>query len=622
MNESLEQVREATSAPAWRSLRLSVSAEAALYIGLASLALILRLSQLGSAPLNNAEAHEALAAWRFAQPAAPGAAPLASNPILFALNSLIFAAFGASEWTARLLTAIAGTALVLTPILWRRELGRSAALMASLLLAVSPVTFADARMMSPAIWSMMLAIIGLRLTWHFVQTRQEWAALAAGPAWLGVILMADPAGWVLVAILLFAWWFAARRHEDDPPEQHPVTLTRAALGQWPWLRSLLYGGLAVLLIATLFFVFPRGLSQVGEVIGRGLSGVLTRPAGGRFAFPLLTSFLYEPVLWFLGIVGVYGAARERNYPDSYLIGWLIGAVIAALVYAGAGAQYALWITIPLAVLGGKALARLVGPVRDAYWTVPRWAVPMVMMGTLALLWIAATNFIRVARSLLGYTPGLSALPQPLHLLLAGMAFLLLVILFFLSGSLWGSRAAWKGVALGLVLFLGTYGLSAGWRVAVTHIDSPYEFWHVQPVSRTLTLLRETMIDSSLRYTGRPDAIAIVAQTPDDQAVAWQLRDYANLRFVNAINQRENAPVIVAPDSFQPTSLGARYVGQDFILTRDWDFNTLRLEDVPAWIMYRVAQSRPFVSERVVVWLRDDVYGLPPLPDLPGEEIAP
>ena len=43
--------------------------------------------------------------------------------------------------------------------------------------------------------------------------------------------------------------------------------------------------------------------------------------------------------------------------------------------------------------------------------------------------------------------------------------LLLVITFFLVGSIWGARAAWHGLGVGTLAFLGVFSIGAGWRAA-------------------------------------------------------------------------------------------------------------------------------------------------------------
>ena len=316
----------------------------------------------------------------------------------------------------------------------------------------------------------------------------------------------------------------------------------------------------------------------------------------------------------LGVAFTLRASREEgaDLTARFLVGWLFGALVMALVYAGAGPAHALWLTVPLAALGGRTLARLLEPVRDPGWTVPGWAVVVLATGYLALMFVSSTNFVWVARALLGVTPGFAPAIQPLRLVLAGMSLLLLGILFFLGASLWGGRAAWKSIVLALTLFLGIYGLSGAWRAAVTQVDDPREFWHVAPVDRELFMLRETVSEASLRETGGPFQMAFAASVPDDGAVAWQLRDFVNLRYVSTVDRLAADPVLVTGGSFTPETLGARYVGRGFVVRRAWDLANLRWADVPVWLMYGEAQAPARTLESVNVWVRDDVYGLPPV----------
>lgn len=602
-------------------LRLAVTTEAILYLAIGALALATRLAGLGAIALSHAEAREALAAWHAMFPQAGGTAPLASSPLVFLANSAVMGLLGGSELTARLATALGGVALVLLPALFRPVLGRIASLATSALLLISTAALVSARTMSPAVWSLLLTGIALWLAWRFAEGGRPAEAVLAAMLAGAIALLADPAGFVLLAILAAAWTIAVRLSADEAPADQPGARLREALARWPWRDSLLAIGGMVALIGTAFFLYPGGLAQVGELLARGIGGVFTRPAGQPFALPLLVTLLYEPALWLLGALGVARTLAEGDLADRFLVGWLAAGLAAALLYAGAGPDYALWIVAPLAALGGRSLARTLAPARESYWQAPRWALAVMTGGLLALLFVTSTNLVFVARSLSGVVPGASPSIPPLRLMLAGMSALLLVILYFLGGSLWGPRIARRGLVLALTAFLAVYGLSCAWRVAVTHAGDPRELWHVQPVDPELTLLRQTLIEVSERQTGRPDEVPIVAAVPYDDAVAWQLRDFRFVTYTPAIDRWETRPVIVAPAAFRPETLGARYVGQDFVVTRVWDMSQFRPEDILVWLMYGEAQPPARIDQRVVVWVREDVYGLPPAPVTSSEEAA-
>ncbi len=65
--------------------------------------------------------------------------PLMHGPILFHVTAFFYFMFGDNDFTARLYPAILGVLLVLSPFLFRRWLGRIGALLASVMLLISPL---------------------------------------------------------------------------------------------------------------------------------------------------------------------------------------------------------------------------------------------------------------------------------------------------------------------------------------------------------------------------------------------------------------------------------------------------------------------------------------------------
>ncbi|HEX5547610.1 MAG TPA: flippase activity-associated protein Agl23, partial [Ktedonobacterales bacterium] len=134
-----------------RSMRL----EQWLWIGVILLATILRFWDLGAKPLHHDESMHAFFSLTFARnPASYQYDPLLHGPFQFHAEGFIFMVILAAErifgvggaagnpWindaTARILPALFGIGIVALPLGLRRQLGRIGALVAALLLAVSP----------------------------------------------------------------------------------------------------------------------------------------------------------------------------------------------------------------------------------------------------------------------------------------------------------------------------------------------------------------------------------------------------------------------------------------------------------------------------------------------------
>lgn len=113
--------------------------EMLVWLGLIAIAAFLRLYDLGSRPFHHDESQDAYFSFTFEKdPGSYEYNPLLHGPVRFYLTALVYKLFGDSDFTARLAPALMGIALVALPYLLRRQLGRTAALSAGVILAVSP----------------------------------------------------------------------------------------------------------------------------------------------------------------------------------------------------------------------------------------------------------------------------------------------------------------------------------------------------------------------------------------------------------------------------------------------------------------------------------------------------
>jgi hypothetical protein len=191
-------------------------------------------------------------------------------------------------------------------------------------------------------------------------------------------------------------------------------------------------------------------------------------------------------------------------------------------------------------------------------------------------------------------------------------FFLLVISFFLAGSLWGSRAAWRGVGFAFLIYFVVYGLALGWQASVTFANDPRELWQINPPTRKINRLVDTLeqmsrFDKSTR--GEPDKITIAVQAPDDGALAWALRDFDNVDYVEGVGLEIATGAVIVPYDEKGYTFGADYVGQDFILSEEWHLYDLSWTDFFAWLNVRETRFKPSIGDRYMLWVRKDVYGV-------------
>jgi len=608
--------------------RVALNLETILYLAFAAIALILHLFNLGAVVLNDSEAHEGLALFRALNPVlnpiTGGTTLITRQPLAFAANLLVTLVGGDTNVTVRLATTLLGVGIVLIPLLYRRWIGRTQALVMAGLLAISPVLLTASRTVSGTVWSIMLALIGLWLVGRFVETNRRWFAIAASIV-LGMLVLATDQSGLLVALMLVIGVAVALMLSPDSSEGARL---RSTLRGWPWLIGCAAVALALLAIGTAFWLHPSGLGALGDTIARSLSGFVVRPVGTPFAFPLLTSLFYEPVLWLFGIIGIVQVLHGHGgFIHRLFFGWLMAAIVLSFIYAGAGADAALWLTIPLVGLSALVIAQSLTPVVDQLWGVPLWGPWLHALGTVAVFGIGGMNLLHVAQQALTVTPEL--IPRGIdvsHLLLIGLAILLGGILYFLVGSIWGNRAAGRGFQLGALIFLTAYSLSAGLQAAVTRADDPRELWRVTPVSQTLTMLDEQLTSASLRSSGMSGSTALTVVGSDDSAVAWIVRRFPKTSFVAAASGAINTPLVIttagtiaAPGQDTTTAaninitkptLGAAYVGEPFSIYPTWDRGTLQDWDIFAWGYDRETRTPVNLSPTLTLWVRSDVYGVP------------
>ncbi len=587
----------------------SLSYGALAAIGLFALALVLRLMALDAVPVSVRETPDALAALRAVWPATPGESQASSSVAVFLAQAAGFTAWGSSALAARLLTALAGAVLVLTPLLFQRRLGASWAFAFSLALAFSPTLLLASRDSSADVWALLLVMVAL---WAFMRWRDEhhapWAVFGSA-AGASAALLTGWSGVVLTGIVLLAAMLTVRR--SPAPLAEGEEEAGREPGRFPWLAALVASAGAVAIASTAFMLYPAGLDSVAAAVG----GVIERfglLAGPVPVHGLVASAFYETTAWLLGLAAFALLARrgQAGPVERFLMVWLMLAVIASLLFATGPAQ-SLWMSVPLAGLAGRLLVELLrADDRPGSW-IPyhaRWLVALVGG---ALLFIFAQAFQSFARSLAQAPAGdLGSAPiEPTSIILMAVIALFAAVVFVLGMNLWDRRTVWAGVGLAVVVFGGFASLGAGWHAAVPNAADPVEPWHLTATDPDTILLSGTLEQLSDRQTGGLPLLPVAVQGAQDGVLAWLVRDYRNAAFVEDAREAAGAEVFLTEYAGAP-ELGSAYVGQDFTLTRTWAPGALSLSQIPAWwaqrMVYPGARAATLFTTGSL-FVRQDIY---------------
>ena len=612
------------TAPVIERPGLAIRLETVVYFLIIAFALVFRLVNLGGVPMSEGETHQALAAYRAIVPDSSGIALTPTSPILFALQGLSFGLIGGSEFAARLLTAIGGALLVISPLLFRRELGSTRTFVFSLLLLLSPVELVASRFSAPVIWSMIFAILLLWSIWSLRRSRDTdddsnvWIKSLAAVSAAGLILLSEPGGIVLTLILIgaalvaFVWDRQTRPFDFDAVDEKPKTSDSSRDVISGWSVPLIVAVTFVILVATGILLYPAGLNAIGELFTAFGVGLNQAPVGSLQSFPLVISLFYEPFWWALAIAGIIVLINRHALTliDRFLIGWLVFAVLASLVYDGADAVHALWLTVPLIGLTTSAVLAMLAPVRSTDVFAPpvraRWIIAAAAIAVITVFTMSAQA---LARSMLNSTGDslMTVTPNANSVILVIVSLMFMLIGFFLVASVWGNKTSLQGIGLGVLIFGVLTSFGSGWSAAVSDNENPREPFHFYATSQDVMLLRETLHELAERNSGGFNAMPLTVMAPQDGVIAWIVRDFSKAEYITDLRDAVGDPIALLPSFEEPPALGTSYVGQDFITRRTWTPTTIYTIDTPTWWMQRHARFSWMTLDTSVLWLRQDVY---------------
>jgi len=335
---------------------LSVSLATIIWLAIIAAAAALRLARLDHLPLTIDESVRAFAAWQMSQGDTPTGWP---GDMTSSLTAYLFSIFDSSDLLARLLPALAGSALV--ALLWplSRYVG-GAALAAAGLLAFSPLLVHLSRSNLPYSVGAFLSLIMVLSLFAYLRTQRPLYFFALVLS-LGLALGSDPVSTstALIVIAFLIYEIGWRRSQDVLAAAEPIR-------QSP---TLLISGLLFLLGA-----LELGVTRFGTSVDRlSLPGL--RQWVDMFALPrdglpwhfhpgVLMS--YEALLLLLGGTAylwllsrwIISRGRDVSLFQRFLFFWASGAAIIIAITTRREAGQLVLLLLPLALLAGSWLERI------------------------------------------------------------------------------------------------------------------------------------------------------------------------------------------------------------------------------------------------------------------------
>ncbi len=609
MNKQLAAIQppEPNSATARTTATVGLTIEQALYGLLLLAALVLRFLRLGSAaPLNPLEAGQAWVAWAGAFGHEGMIPALAHSPLLHTAQRFLFwLTEGGGDGWARFFPALVGGLMVLLPWLLRDGLGRPAALILALLLAVDPWLLTFSRMGDGAILSVAL---GLLLLAGFVRGEALSANGRRGLAVVaGLYLLSGPLAWLLLPVLV-GGFLLFRPTALWPSEQRE----RAQL--------LTIAGVTVVAGSTGLLAHWDGLGVISTSLTVALDSLRT-DAGYSLNWALLRLAVDQPLALVVGLSGLIAlwlkppsastpeeTDDETSAPSPFLgegwgggswrlllTGWFIWGLLLLLL-PGRNPMTLLVIGLPLAISAARSGARLL-----AYATRHvNWQDGSLIGAALAVLLVTTAFWTNHYSNEWGNGDF-----DPLTLFFYGIVPIL--CLFFVWWAGWRTSSQ-IFVLIGLPLLL-LASLSSGWSLnqpGETTKGSALFAQTAQPGLMGLVEDVETL--SSLRALDPYEALVLVDVAPELQPLlGWHLRSMRQLRFVDGVNPAflTEPSAIVIGDEATASSLPGGYVGSHYPVLQRWLPTDLTGAGPTArWILLRELKTTPPTTS-VVLWAREE-----------------
>ena len=557
----------------------------------------MRFAGLGSDPLSDAEAMHALAAASTTPDASPfwdsggATGPVSSSYYVF--TTMVFQLFGASDTAARIVSALAGIVLVLSPLILRNRIGIARSLIAVLVLTVATSGWTIARTAGGFALAAASLAVFVFLVWSSDSEDPKRVRLLFASGALGFALASGPGAVQGLFGLLVATGisFLLTRWQPKPFEEYFRLLS---------LKSSLWLSLVVMaLVASGFGFYWSGLAGLGESLSEWLLGWTETGQQSPAAF-LVMLVSYEPLLLGIGLVGAFFAWRKKDGLGQAASLWVLGSFLSSLIYPARSGGDLIYVALPLALLVSYTVGILIERIAHRGVGLELIGLIAVLLVLIASAWISVIGYVN--GYILEYTPS-----DPGLILLVFSALIIMAIsllLFFGLGWSWAVVADALGITATLVL--AAFTLSAAWRLNFeASTFGARELWRPEVTTSGMRLLTSTLDYASLAYAGRTDAIAVEVQSEISPALAWALRGY-NQAGGEYNEQVDPSPAILAEASTSTTGLLADYMGQGFALKemRDWEGSL-----PPNLLPYLVFRSAPTKLEHWILWVRMDIATL-------------
>jgi hypothetical protein len=550
---------------------LNATFESGIYVLLLLCAIGFRFGMLGAVGLSDLEATHALQALQLSKGAGT---IIGGQPGYVGLTTGLFTIFNGNEFWARFWPAVFGSALVLVPILFRKYLGRVAALVLAALIVIDPAMISLSRTAASSMMGITCIFAGL----GFLVNRRP---ILASLCW-GAFLSSGTEIWVgLFALMISLFAFKSAFNQDE--EKTQVN----------WKKLVFPGMVTVIIITSQFMVHPNGISGIGTSLAVYMQSwqVAETIDLGHF---LVESILLQLPLILFGIGAAIAGLLRKDKLTGFLATWWVLAFISVLINPSRNTLLLGWAAIPLLCLTAISITRFFSIVRfDSKWI----GFGQIVFG----FFMIATAFFYLMK--LTNSPEVDPILFRNKIVAVFLPLILLVAITVLFTWGWNSPSAKNGL-LTMFSVLGVLMLfSNGWKATGWSSPIHMELWKTDRAVIGDQILLKELSDLGRWTSGQANGLEIEVSGIKSPSIEWALRNFSQVSHSDQVNQNTTTEVLItAPDIQFGTA--ASYRGQKITWSQTPDILNMRTWSWIKWLVYRQA---PLQSQEVLVWVRNDLF---------------
>lgn len=551
--------------------------ETIIHVAIILVALAIRLTLLGQAPLSELEASWALQAREASQGLSESIGP---QPLYIFFTSLLFSLLDDTNFTARLLPAFLGSLLVGSAFLFRNQLGRVPAIILASGLAFDPGLVAVSRIAGGPMMPLSLSILTI-------------ATLTAGMpilggVLLGMALLSGPAVWIFVlglGLTLLVLRITAKTIFTGDDFDYRHIFERLKLGK----NGIIAAIITFLLVGTGFIFIPGGLGAFANTIPTYFLGWFNA-AGVPVSRMIAAYVIYNPLAFIFALIGIYLAWSDgRNLTKAVSIWWFI-VLLVVLLNPSRQVPDSIFLIFPTWVLAAYGV-QLLFRKGDNY---------LISIGQAGLIVVLTVMVYFTFASF--HTADLTgANIQNWGFLLALLG--VVVASTILVGMGWTWKDALIGLGWGVSFVMAVGILASATTAAYRNQNDPRELWYPAPVVQNTDLLVETIGQYGLKQTGRADFLDMSVFF-DVDSIRWALRNIHGVEYFTQPDRITDQDAVITLAGDETLIQEDLYRGQDFVW---WVFPAWERglpQDWWAWMMFREA---PLATDEVIFWVKADIF---------------